>query len=215
MTQELQKQDQVETVGNIGLYSTRDFEHTMRVAKMFSGSNLVPKEYQGNIANTTIALDLAGRLKANPLMVMQNLHIIHGRPSWSSKFLISAINQSGKFSAIRYKEEGKGDQATCMAWAQELATGEVLEGVRITMAMAKAEGWIDKNGSKWKTMPALMLRYRAASFFVNQYAPELTMGLPTEEEVRDVVDAEIVEAPKTVKPEKGMEGLNGMLGDLK
>ena len=54
--------------------------------------------------------------------------------------------------------------------------------------MAKAEGWLQKQGSKWQTMPDLMLRYRAAAFFARQYAPELTMGMHTAEEVADVVE---------------------------
>jgi hypothetical protein len=196
------------TTGEIGLYSSADFEHTMRVAKMLSSSNMVPKEYQGSIANTMIATDMAYRMKANVLMIMQNLHIIHGRPSWSSKFLLACLNQCGKFTSIRYKMEGKGESASCMAYTTEIATGEVLEGTTITYAMAKAEGWVDKSGSKWKTMPELMLKYRAVSFFANQYAPELTMGLPTEDETRDTVEAEVIEQPKTVK---GVEGLQGIL----
>ena len=53
------------------------------------------------------------------------------------------------------------------------------------MDMAKDEGWLGKNGSKWKTMPQLMLRYRAASFFSSLNCPELTMGLYTREEMQD------------------------------
>jgi hypothetical protein len=61
-------------------------------------------------------------------------------------------------------------------------------GVKVDMAMAKAEGWIDKTGSKWKTMPQLMLRYRAATFFGRVYCPEILMGMHTEEEVEDFTD---------------------------
>ena len=32
-----------------------------------------------------------------------------------------------------------------------------VEGPTISIQMAKAEGWYDKNGSKWKTMPDVML----------------------------------------------------------
>jgi hypothetical protein len=52
--------------------------------------------------------------------------------------------------------------------------------------MAKAEGWLDKAGSKWKTMPELMLKYRAAAFFGRLYAPEVLMGMQTSEEVIDI-----------------------------
>jgi hypothetical protein len=52
--------------------------------------------------------------------------------------------------------------------------------------MANAEGWVSKAGSKWKTMPELMMRYRAAAFFGRLYAPEITMGMHSVEEVVDI-----------------------------
>ncbi len=84
----------------------------------------------------------------------------------------------------------KGIKAVC----QEKATGETLEGPVVTMDMAKAEGWVDKAGSKWKTMPELMMRYRAAAFFGRLYAPEITMGMHSTEEVIDIQHEE----PKAV-----------------
>ena len=167
------------------------FEQAQRQAKALSASDLVPQQYKNNVANTLVALEIANRIGASPLMVMQNLHIIHGRPSWSSTFVIAAINGSGKFTALRFVGDlAKGIKAVC----QEKATGETLEGPTVTMEMAKAEGWLDKAGSKWKTMPELMMRYRAAAFFGRLYAPEITMGMHSTEEVIDIQHEE----PKAV-----------------
>jgi hypothetical protein len=68
------------------------------------------------------------------------------------------------------------------------------------MKMAKAEGWVSKNGSKWQTMPELMIRYRAAAFFGRLYAPEIMMGMQTMEEVIDVThqDVRATAAPEEV-----------------
>jgi hypothetical protein len=159
------------------------FEMAQRQAKALSASDLVPQQYKNNVANTLVALEIANRIGASPLMVMQNLNIIHGRPSWGSSFIIAAINGSGKFTALRFVGDlAKGIKAVC----QEKATGELLEGPTVTMDMAKAEGWLDKAGSKWKTMPELMMRYRAAAFFGRLYAPEITMGMHSTEEVVDI-----------------------------
>jgi hypothetical protein len=159
------------------------FEMAQRQAKALSASDLVPQQYKGNVANTLVALEIANRIGASPLMVMQNLNIIHGRPSWGSSFIIAAINGSGKFTALRFVGDlSKGIKAVC----HEKATGELLEGPTVTMDMAKAEGWLDKAGSKWKTMPELMMRYRAAAFFGRLYAPEITMGMHSTEEVVDI-----------------------------
>ena len=173
-----------------GFFNLESFELMQRVAKGFSSSTLVPKEYQGNVANTMIALSMAQRMGADPMMVMQNLYVVHGRPSWSSKFLIATFNACGRFSAMRFRfkgEEGKDDWA-CQAYATEKSTGNEIEGSWISIRLAKDEGWHGKNGSKWKTMPQHMLMYRAASFLVNVYAPELSMGLVTTEEANDIID---------------------------
>jgi hypothetical protein len=175
-----------------GFGSLQSFELAQRTAKLLAQSSLVPKEYQGNIPNCVIALNMANRMNADPLMVMQNLYIVHGKPGWSSQFLISTFNTSGRFSALRYEWVGKQgtDSWGCKAWAVEKATGEKLEGSVVTIGIAKQEGWYDKNGSKWKTMPQQMLMYRAASWFVRAYAPELAMGMHTEYEIIDTYDAE-------------------------
>ena len=181
----------------LGFDTQQGFEAIQRAAKMFSASTLVPKEYQGanGLASCAIALDLAARIGASPLMVMQNLYIVHGRPGWGSKFLISTFNQCGRFSPIRYEFSGKEgtDDWGCRAWALEKATQEKLVGPLITIRMAKAEKWFEKDGSKWKTMPEQMLRYRSAAWFVNTVAPEVSMGLPTEDEVGDFEEAEVIQ----------------------
>ena len=160
-----------------------NFETAQRQAKALSASDLVPAQYKGNVANTLVALEIANRIGASPLMVMQNLHIIHGRPSWSSTFVIAAINGCGKFTTLRFVGDlAKGIKAV----ATEKATGETIEGPTVTMEMANAEGWVSKAGSKWKTMPELMMRYRAAAFFGRLYAPEITMGMHSVEEVVDI-----------------------------
>ena len=111
------------------------------------------------------------------MAVMQNMHIIHGRPSWSSAFIIAALNASGLFSPLRFVLSGSADDKnlTCAAWAIDKASGDQLDGPEVTWKMAVDEGWVDKKGSKWKTMPELMVRYRAAAFFGRLYAPHILM----------------------------------------
>lgn len=171
-------------------FDLQGFELLQRVAKAFAASTLVPQQYQGNLPNCMIALNLARRLHADELMVMQNLYIVHGNPGWSSKFLIASVNTCGRFTAMRYEWRGEPgtDQYGCRAWAIERATGERLDGVWIDWKMVKAEGWNKKSGSKWLTMPDQMFVYRAAAFWQRAYAPEISMGLSTAEELADVVD---------------------------
>ncbi len=197
------------------MFSLGGFELMQRAANMLASSTLVPSLYQGNMSNCVVALNMAQRLRADPLMIMQNLYIVEGRPAWSSQFIIAAINACGKFSPLRFEIIDKGEKSvkwqyfykdrksgehrersceetihdfSCVAWATEKATGEKLCSPAVSIEMAVREGWYIKRGSKWKTMPEVMLRYRAASFFGKLYAPELLVGVSTTEEIQDAVD---------------------------
>ena len=227
---------------NTGVFQFNNFNDAMNAAQVLANSTLVPKEYrftyevkkgygyeattewvnnQNAAANCLIALNMANRMGYDPLMIMQNLHIIEGRPAWSSQFIIAAINACGKFSPLRFEIMNHGmtdveyietywenkkkqtrqiktqiENVSCVAWAIEKATGERIESAKIDMVMAIKEGWYQKNGSKWQTMPDQMLRYRAAAFFGRIYAPEILMGIYSADEVRDFVDVTPERAPQ-------------------
>lgn len=164
------------------------FENAQRMATALSKSSLVPQAYQGNIPNTMVAMEMAVRIGISPLMVMQNLDIIQGKPSWRSSFIIAALNSCGRFSPLRFKYEGEmnSDEFGCRAYATDLETGEKVYGTKITWKMVRAEGWDSKRGSKWKTMPELMFQYRSAAFFGRVYAPEILTGMYSVEENIDI-----------------------------
>lgn len=189
----------------------QQFENAQRIAKALASSALVPKEYQGQqgLANTLVAMEIAGRMNLSPLQVMQNLHVIHGRPSWSSQFIIAMINGCGRFTPLDYNVSGEGDALSCFAYATEIATGKELRGPVVTMAMAKREGWATKSGSKWQTMPDLMIRYRAAAFWGRLYVPEFLVGMKTQEEVVDIEEVQVTEQPSIV------DDLNGKIQEEK
>ena len=182
-------------------FNSDRFELAQRVAKVFASSNMVPAQFQGNIGNCVIALNLADRMGTDPFMLMQNMYIVHGRPGIEAKLAIALVNASGKFSPLQYQYDDK--KTSCYAHARRTGSGEQCKGVSVTLAMAQAEGWMSKQGSKWKTMPELMLQYRAAMFFARAYCPEALLGMRTREELYDVgaVDMEMESNGTFVAPE--------------
>lgn len=190
--------------GSIDAFASEgNFAAAQRMAKGLASSTLVPEAYRNNLPNVLIAMELAARIGASVMAVMQNLDIIHGRPSWRASFLIATVNASGRFTPLRFRWEGQvgTDSWGCRAIAKDRESGEECVGALITMGLAKAEGWTSKNGSKWKTMPEQMLMYRSAAFWARVYAPEKTLGMSTGDEVEDTIgparvirDAEIVES---------------------
>lgn len=166
-----------------------NIERAWKFADVLSRSKIIPDTFQGNPASVLIALDMANRMRRNPLEVMQAMYIVHGKPSFSSSFLISLINSCGFYEPLRFRLSGEGANRSCVAWTVDKRTGEKVEGPEVSIAMAKTEGWYDKNGSKWKTMPEVMLRYRAASFFSRAYCPDLTGGFHSQEEALDSMES--------------------------
>lgn len=173
--------------------SQANFENAQRMANALASSTIVPQQFQKSktpeaVANCIIALEMANRIGASPLMVMQNLYVVYGNVGWSSKFLIASLNTCGRFTPLQYEQVDAGnmDNWKCRAWAIDKTTGAPLYGAWVSLKMAKDEGWYTKSGSKWKTMPELMLQYRAAAFFQRAYAPEISMGMRTVEEYEDI-----------------------------
>jgi hypothetical protein len=165
----------------------RAFELVQREAKALASSQLIPKSFQGNVPDCIIAIEMARRIGAAPLAVLQNIYIVHGKPSWSSQFIIAVVNQCGRFNPLRFKHEGQGETATCYAYTTyKDDSEEILKGPKVSMDMAKKEGWFGKSGSKWQTMPELMLNYRSATFFGRMYCPDLLMGMKSIDEVEDI-----------------------------
>jgi len=164
------------------------FETAQRLAKALASSSIVPKDYQNNIANVLVAMEYAHRLGASVLAVMQNLDVIHGRPALRATFLMGTVNASGRFTPIRYRWQGEpgSDEWGCRAVAKDRETGEECVGPLITIGLAKREGWYNKAGSKWQTIPELMLMYRAGAWWARVYCPELALGLHTTDELEDM-----------------------------
>lgn len=177
------------TGGAISAFASQgNFEAAQRMAKALQASTLTPPEYRGNLPNVLIAMELASRIGCSVLMVMQNMSPIQGKPAWSSTFLIASVNASGRFTPLRFQfegEEGK-DSWGCRAVARDRESGEECVGSLITIGLAKEEGWYQKKGSKWKTMPEQMLRYRAATFWTRVYSPEIAMGIRPVDELEDM-----------------------------
>ena len=232
-------------------FDPQQFETMQRVCKMFANSELVPDMYKASdknpeakaIANCMIAISMSMRVGADPLMIMQNMVIIYGRPSWSSKFLVATVNTCGRFNALQYRFTEKGmlgkvdyteyvwnnqtrsKQAVqkqfdgtkvmdieCIAYTTTKGSDKVLESSPVSVRMAIQEGWYTKNGSKWQTMTKQMLMYRAASFWTNAYAPELSMGMKTEDEVRDIVDVDFEDVTHVVEKEKAEKANKETIG---
>ena len=182
--------------------NAESFKDIFNIGKMFASSTLVPVAYQNKPMDCTIAVDMANRMGVSPMMVMQNLYVVKGKPSWSGQACMSMINASPKFKNAKpvYFGEKGTDSRGCRIEAIETETGNLIQGTEVTIKMAKEEGWL--SNTKWKNMPEQMLAYRAAAFFARIYIPNALMGVVVEGEVEDIETNNTSEITNLLKGKK-------------
>lgn len=162
-------------------------EKAWKSAKFLASTDIVPQTFK-KPENCLIALDIANRTGMQPLTVMQNLYVVQGKPSWSGQMCIALINGCGRFTPLEFDFIGEvgTDSYGCIAHARRLDNGKEYASDAVTIGMARKEGWLTKNGSKWNSMPQQMMMYRAGAFFGRVHCPDVLMGLPMADEMRDV-----------------------------
>ena len=186
----------------------RNMEAIEKVAQYYAKTDFVPATFKGKPENCAIAIDMATRMNMNPIMVMQQMYIVNGKPSISSQLIIALINNCGQFEPLRFETNGKtGDDFGIRAWTyRKNDKDNRLEGTWITQKMVKASHW----GAKWQEIPEQMYKYRAAVFWARVNAPEITMGFYAQDEVEEPSFSENIihdAAPEPAKTpaEKAME----------
>ena len=163
----------------------KQFDQLFRVANMLSQTSIIPATYQGKPYDCFVALEMATRMGVSPLVVMQNMYVVKGKPAWAGQACTMFINSCGKFAQVKHVYTGeKGtDSRGCYVTATRISDGVQVNGVEVTIAMAKAEGWT--SNTKWRNMPELMLAYRASAFFARVHCPEALMGVQLVDEIYD------------------------------
>ena len=107
----------------------------------------------------------------DPTYVCQSINVINGRPSWKSEFIIGLpFRAAAGLKDFTYVETEDSCQVVC----KRADSGEEVRGVKITLEMAKAEGWT--RNSKWRSMPQRMLRARAVSFLAGTTSLTFSMA---------------------------------------
>lgn len=179
------------------------FNQLLRAAQMLSQTSIIPQSYQGKPQDCFVAIEMANRMGVSPMVVMQNMYVVKGKPSWAGQACTMLINSCGKFKDVKHiytGEKGKPNRG-CYVTATRISDGSQVDGVEVTMQMAQSEGWA--SNSKWRNMPELMLAYRASAFFARVYCPEAMMGVQTAEEVYDADSTPINAAASLTAALKG------------
>lgn len=195
----------VNLVQNSPFMSSHAFAHAHRMATVLANTSMVPDAYRQTVwdkergiwvdnpnavGNCMIAIDLSNRLGTGVLEVMQNVDVIYGRPAMRAILSTALVN---KFAGpgkpyqheLRYESNGETGDAYGVRAYTVVADGTRLVGPWITWKLVKAEGWHQRKGNKWQTIPEKMFAKRAASWWADLHAPHITLGLMDPDEVED------------------------------
>src|SRR5215471_10647665 len=118
-----------------------------------------------------------------PPMAASELSVIHGKLFVQAKLLRALAARAG-YRVRRVHS----DESTCTAVLEIADTGREIGRSTFTIEQAKTAGLI-RDRSAWQTHPARMLWARASKYVLDDYAPEVTLGLATQEdELAEVTD---------------------------
>ena len=199
--------------GSINMFDM--MEKAYKFSEIMAQSDIIPQHYRNKPANVFIAVQSAYRMDLDPMLVMQNTYVVSGKLGMNSTFAISLANKSGMFeNGIRYRSKGEGDNLEVTAYTNLKKTGEEI-AYTFHFKTAIAEGYT--RNPKYKTMPELMLRYRAATLLIRTHAPEVLNGMHMIEELEDVAVSQnktVVEVePSQSKTQSILNKINSIYGD--
>ena len=178
---------QTTNVGQIADVFT-NYERALSLAEKISKSDIIPTAFRGKPANVFVALEFAARVNLSPLMIMQECYVVNGSLSQSGKLGKALIDNCGLFLSTEYVIENRDGKTYCWLRAFKRSTGALVDGPEVCVEELTA-----RHGKKWNEIPALMMRYRAAAYFLRAECPAVAMGLISVEEAEEI-------APEVARP---------------
>jgi hypothetical protein len=142
-------------------------------------------------AGAALRFALASQLGVNPTAALTELSFIHGRLNLSAQ-LVRALASKAGYRVLRLEI----DDEHCVAALTDAGTGEVIGRTTYKMEDARAAGLI-RAGSGWQKSPQRMLWARASKRVVDDFAPEVSLGILTPEDEAEIAS----EPPWEYEPE--------------
>lgn len=229
---------------NATLFDTAKFEQSQRVALAMARASLTPKHLRGGDqnegqANCLRVVNQAIRWGMDPFAIMDETYVVGGKLGYSGKLIAAVINSriGGGERLQCFFNDGKGDDFAVVIFtgnpdaetfdvlAKYAATGERALLRALTSAGIRAihlsVGQAKTQNDMWKKDPEQKLWYSGATKWARRYAPEIVLGVATDDDFERIVAeprtemlaSRIVET-RVVKEEKEPEQpSNGKLFD--
>ena len=178
----------------------RSLQEKVEMAKYLAQSNLMPGGLK-TPAQVLVALQMGHELGLSPMVAVNNIAVINGRPSLSSSIMDAIVMNRPDYAGRSIKFDGQGDTRSCTVTVRR-KIGENVETYEgyFDMKMAKQAGLLEKDN--WKHYPDRMLKARASSYADRDAWPDALSGMMSSDEAESLAPE-----PRDVTPQKAPESV--------
>lgn len=169
----------------------------MNYAQALAASNLLPASYRKQPANVLVAIEYGYALGLAPMVAIQSIHVVDGKPTASAQLIGGLVRRAG------HRLRVSGDDRHAVAEIVRSDDPEYGFKSEWTLERAQAAGLLGKGS--WKSYPAAMLKARAITEVARDACPEVLAGVAyTPEELgAEVEDMDILDVQESRPPRPG------------
>lgn len=164
------------------LVSSGDLQARMNYAQALAASSLLPSNYRKQPANVLVAIEYGQALGLAPMVAIQTIHVVDGKPTASAQLIGSLVRRAG------HRLRVTGDKTHAIAEIIRSDDPDFAFRAEWNLERAEAAGLLGKG--PWKQYPDAMLKARAITEVARDACPEVLAGVAyTPEELGHDVDA--------------------------
>jgi len=149
----------------------------LRYCEVLAEANMLPDTYRNNPGNVLVAVEFAGALNVDAIIMIMELYFVKNRPAMSAKMMNGLARRAGHKLAV----DNDKTQATCVITRSD--NGMVFRST-FTLEDAKTAKLIPADPrANWTCYPEAMMRARATSACIRMACPECCLGIMSLEEL--------------------------------
>jgi hypothetical protein len=176
----------------------------LEMADRLAVADLLPTAYRRKPANVLVAIEYGDALGMPPIVAMNMIHVIEGKPTLSAQAIGGLVRRAGH--KLRVHWDGKAMRAT----AEIIRADDPDFTFTTTWDMERARAAKLTGKGVWQQYPDAMLKARAITEVARDACPEALFGVAyTAEELGVETDAEgvpvLVEATHEPVPQESVE----------
>jgi hypothetical protein len=162
------------TVEHLPAIQNAELSTRIEYAQQLAFSNMLPKQYHKQPANILFAIEYGEALGIKPILAMNQVHVIEGRPSASAGLISALVRDAGHRLRIWVERDAQGEPVAIATIHRKDDSDFEFRAVW-TMERARTAGLAAK--AVWKNYPEAMLKARATTEVAREACEEALCGM--------------------------------------